>query len=80
MTLVLRAVEEGIVRAVEERGPLTGSELREVLGSVGFAQWKACTQSSRLTVRRVGRRYLRIDRKVGGYARLSPSILREFLT
>jgi hypothetical protein len=31
-------------------------------------------------VRRVGRRYLRLDQKVEGYARLSPSILREFLT
>jgi hypothetical protein len=28
----------------------------------------------------VGARYLRLDRKVDGYARLSPSILREFLT
>ncbi len=73
-------VEESIVKAVEERGPLTGAELREVLGSAGFAQWKACMQSSRLVIRRVGRRYLRIDRKVEGYARLSPSILREFLT
>jgi hypothetical protein len=73
-------VEESIVRALEERGPLTGSELREALGSAGFAHWKACMQSSRLVVRRVGRRYLRIDRKVEGYARLSPSILREFLT
>ena len=74
------SVEESIVRVVEERGPLTGSELREALGSAGFAHWKACMQSSRLVVRRVGRRYLRIDRKVEGYARLSPSILREFLT
>jgi hypothetical protein len=73
-------VEESIVRVVAERGPLTGSELREALGSAGFAHWKACMQSSRLVVRRVGRRYLRIDRKVEGYARLSPSILREFLT
>jgi hypothetical protein len=36
--------------------------------------------SGRLLVRRVGRRYLRLDQKVEGYARLSPSILREFLT
>jgi len=31
-------------------------------------------------LRRVGRRYLRLDQNVEGYARLSPSILREFLT
>jgi hypothetical protein len=36
--------------------------------------------SRRLVVRRVGRRYLRLDSRVEGYARLSPSILREFLT
>jgi len=36
--------------------------------------------SSRLHVRRVGTRYLRLDPKVDGYARLSPSILREFVT
>ena len=60
--------------------PQTGAELREALGDDGFGQWKACMRSDRLAVRRVGRRYLRLDQKVEGYARLSPSILREFLT
>ena len=36
--------------------------------------------SDRLAVSRVGVRYLRLDSKVEGFARLSPSILREFLT
>jgi hypothetical protein len=73
-------VEDRIVRLLEERGPQTGAELREALGDDGFAQWRACMRSDRLAVRRVGRRYLRLDQKVDGYARLSPSILREFLT
>jgi hypothetical protein len=73
-------VEGRIVRLLEERGPLTGAELKEALGDDGFAQWKCCMVSTRLAVRRVGRRYLRLDQKVEGYARLSPSILREFLT
>jgi len=73
-------VEERIIRLLEERGPQTGAELREALGDDGFAQWKACMRSKRLAVRRVGRRYLRLDQRVEGYARLSPSILREFLT
>ena len=30
--------------------------------------------------RTIGRRYLRLDRRVAGYARLSPSVWREFLT
>jgi hypothetical protein len=73
-------VEERIVRLLGERGPVTGAELREALGDDGFGQWKTCMRSTRLAIRRVGRRYLRLDRKVEGYARLSPSILREFLT
>ena len=73
-------MEERIIRLLEECGPQTGAELREALGSDGFAQWKACMRSDRIAVRRVGRRYLRLDQKVEGYARLSPSILREFLT
>jgi hypothetical protein len=73
-------VEERIVRLLEERGPQTGADLREALGDDGFGHWKACMRSDRLAVRRVGRRYLRLDQKVEGYARLSPSILREFLT
>lgn len=73
-------MEEEIIRLLEERGPQIGAELRDALGDDGFAQWRSCMRSSRIDVRRVGRRYLRLDQKVDGYARLSPSILREFLT
>jgi uncharacterized protein YceH (UPF0502 family) len=73
-------LEEDIISLVEENGPRTGTEVREALGPDGFGLWKTCTQSSRLEVKRVGRRYLRLDKQVAGYARLSPSILREFLT
>jgi hypothetical protein len=73
-------MEDIIVRALGERGPLTGAELREVSAADGFALWKTCTLSGQIELRRVGKRYLRLDRKVDGYARLSPSILREFLT
>jgi hypothetical protein len=73
-------VKEQIVRLLDERGPQTGAGLRGALGNDGFGQWKACMRSERIAVRRVGRRYLRLDQRVEGYARLSPSILREFLT
>jgi hypothetical protein len=73
-------LEERIIRLIEERGPQTGAELREALGDNGFCQWKTCMMSHRLAVKRVGRRYLRLDSRIEGYARLSPSILREFLT
>jgi hypothetical protein len=36
--------------------------------------------SEDLMIQRLGTRYLRLDRRVKGFARLSPSILREFLT
>ena len=69
-----------MVADLERRGPLTGAELREALGADPFLLWKACMRSDRLRLSRVGRRYLRLDQNVEGYARLSPSILREFVT
>ena len=42
--------------------------------------WRRCVNEAEVTARIVGRRYLRLDRAVEGYARLSPSIRREFLT
>lgn len=73
-------MRERVMKALETQGPLTGAELREAVGAEGFGLWKSCILSKGVTVKRVGRRYLRLDRKVEGYARLSPSILREFLT
>ncbi len=73
-------VSAEIERLLAERGPLVGVELREALGAEGFTLWKACMLCDQVSAERVGRRYLRLDRKVEGYARLSPSILREFLT
>lgn len=69
-----------IANLLAERGPLTGAELAaagdfaDVLGL-----WRAC-HAPELVLRRTGRRYLRLDHAVDGYARLSPSIRREFLT
>lgn len=73
-------MEESIFRVLQEQGPLTGASLRQALGGDGFDLWRHCLRSERIAVRRVGRRYLRLDQRVPGYARLSPSILREFLT
>jgi len=83
--------EARITRLVERLGPLTGAELQTALAPTGIATqsgtggrahdcWRAAMLSGRLAVRTVGTRYVRIDRKVEGFARLSPSILREFLT
>lgn len=71
---------ESITALLAERGPLTGAELVEA-GSFSdvLALWRAC-HAPDLRLRRTGRRYMRLDSAVGGYARLSPSIRREFLT
>lgn len=61
-------------------GPLTGAELATTGGFPDVLElWRAC-QAPGLVLRRTGRRYLRLDAAVPGYARLSPSIRREFLT
>lgn len=74
------AMEAKLVKLIEEKGPLTGSEMLEATRGDPLALWRACCLSPGLQVRVMGSRYLRLDRKVEGFARLSPSILREFMT
>jgi hypothetical protein len=73
-------LEKKIRQLIQEKGPLTGSELLEATGEEGLPLWRACRLSPEISVRTVGITYLRLDRRLEGYARLSPSILREFLT
>jgi hypothetical protein len=61
------------------RGPCTGAELLDLADLEVFHLWKACRKHPHVVMRRVGRRYLRFDKQVEDYARLSPSIRREFL-
>lgn len=71
---------ERAARVLRERGPLTGADLYAAVGGEVFGLWKGCRRADEFHLRVVGRRYLRLDRTVEGFARLSPSILREFLT
>ena len=73
-------MERTISNRIKQKGPLTGVELHGLLGGDPYLLWKACMHASRLTIRIVGKRFLRLDQKVSGFARLSPSIMREFLT
>jgi hypothetical protein len=73
-------MEKEIINLIEEKGPLIGSEIWEAVGGEGLILWRICQLSEKLIIRRVGTRYLRLDRWVEGFARLSPSIWREFLT
>ena len=72
--------EERIVAALSASGPMTGAALVEKTGIEVLPLWQMCRKSSVIRAEIVGRRYLRLDRNVEGYSRLSPSIRREFLT
>jgi hypothetical protein len=74
------AMDTSAEKLVELNGPLTGSELLELLDGDGLFAWRQCRRSGRLVIRSMARLYLRLDRRIAGHARLSPSILREFLT
>lgn len=71
---------EDIIKIIEKDGPLTGKELYEKTGIDELCLWRACYKSNEITTKTFGRKYLRLDKKIEGYARLSPSIMREFLT
>ena len=73
-------LEEDIAELIRASGPLTGAEIKDHARSESLALWQTCRSSAALELRTLGRRYLRLDQQVEGYARLSPSILREFLT
>lgn len=72
--------ETEVLELLGEKGPLTGAELQALVDMEPLELWRFCVNDPRIDIRILGRRYLRLDRAVAGYARLSPSIRREFLT
>jgi hypothetical protein len=72
--------QTAIAHILRESGPLTGAELLERSSLEVLELWRLCLAAPGLSKRIVGRRFLRLDRAIDGYARLSPSIRREFLT
>ena len=72
--------DSDIIHILEEAGPLTGAELVDRTRMEVYALWHACKRSPAVRFEIIGKRFLRLDRVVQGYARLSPSIRREFLT
>ena len=73
-------MENKIKKLLKEKGPLTGSELAETMKMDRLLLWRLCMTDPDLILHTVGTKYMRLDRRVEGFARLSPSILREFLT
>jgi hypothetical protein len=73
-------MEKEIVNVIEEKGPLTGKEILDEVGGDELILWRTCRLSRNLASLSAGTSYLRLDRAVDGFARLSPSILRQFFT
>ncbi len=69
-----------ILEILKNQGPLTGKDLVQKIAADPFQVWKFCHTSDQIYRKVVGQRFLRLDKQVDGYARLSPSILREFFT
>lgn len=67
------------VDLLREKGPLLGKEFAVLSGLDIYPAWKYCRGAKEIISVLVGNRYLRLDARVKGYARLSPSIMREFL-
>lgn len=76
----IKSSEDKIIEIIKDQGPLTGAQLLNYIDEDPLRLLRACRLSKNLVIRVVGTRYLRFDRKINGFARLSPSILREFLT
>ncbi len=68
-----------LLEVLKDRGPLLGKDLAHCCGMDTFQTWKVCSTTKGVETRIVGKRYLRLDARVEDYARLSPSIMREFL-
>jgi len=74
-------IEENVFHALSKHGPLTGQELKDQIADVDPIElWKVCYQSNLLRITGFSRYYLRYDITRDNQLRLSPSILRDFLT
>jgi len=69
-----------IIKLLKKHGPLTGKELYDKILLDELSLWRICSKSDEITLKTYGKRFLRLDMRVEGYGRLSPSIKREFLT
>ncbi|MBM3699699.1 MAG: hypothetical protein FJW68_02120 [Actinobacteria bacterium] len=73
-------VIDKIINLLKKSGPLRGKEIIDNVGQDALLIWRICNISPGIIVKIIGNKYLRLDKRVDGFARLSPSIMREFLT
>ncbi len=73
-------MEAQILGILDGKSSVLGVDIAEKLDNQYFDIWRACHNSAAIYTTPFARYYLRIDEKIEGLARLSPSILRDFLT
>jgi len=81
VTIDLNEIEARLTRILEEKGPRIGKELSEEMPDVPvLALWQVCNRSKSLLISHFASYYLRFDITREDQVRLSPSILRDFLS
>lgn len=77
----MKPIIDQIAAVVRETGPIPGWKLSEALSDIPpISLWRACYVSQEIRIRNCARYYLRYDVTRENVLRLSPSILRDFLT
>ncbi|KJS28173.1 MAG: hypothetical protein VR75_00370 [Hyphomonadaceae bacterium BRH_c29] len=77
----MEEIEFQVIKIIAEKGPQIGKELAEALPHVPvLALWQACYRSRSFHISHFASYYLRFDIKREDQVRLSPSILRDFLS
>ena len=76
-----KTLEQQIAALIDLHGSMTGRQLTELVPDANPIRiWKACYQSNILSVINFARYYLRYDVTREDMIRLSPSVLRDFLS
>lgn len=79
--MTLEEIEARVTQLIEQEGPLRGKGLHARLGDVEYLPlWQACFRSEKLQISQFSRYYLRYDITREDMIRISPSILRDFLS
>ena len=74
-------IEARVIAQIGERGPQLGKELAFAMADVPvLALWQACFRSRAFLISHFASYYLRYDITREDQVRLSPSILRDFLS
>ncbi|MGJ8560954.1 MAG: hypothetical protein ACSHX3_12020 [Litorimonas sp.] len=77
----MEALVQQIIDLVRDNGPSSGAQISEWLKDTPpINLWRACYASRLIRIRNCARYYLRYDVTRDNVLRLSPSILRDFLT